>query len=443
MSAELIAAATLAIWLYLLLGRGFFWLAAERDDDLAAAGAPARWPSVTAIIPARNEAEIVGRCIGSLLRQDYAGRFEVVLVDDESTDGTAEAARRSASDAGAENRLTVIKGATPPAGWMGKVFAMSQGFRHVQERPEPTDYVLFSDADISYQSPDAVARLVRGAEARGLVLTSLMVKLRCESFSERLLIPAFVFFFNMLYPFPWVNNPRKATAGAAGGCMLVRREALTKAGGIESIKSALIDDCALGAVLKQQGPIWLGLTERVLSLRPYPHIGDIGGMVARSAYAELRFSPLRLAGTLAGMAVTYLAPPLLAIFADGYAQLMGGAAWLMMAISFQPTLRLYRRPPLWGFALPIIAAFYTAFTFQSAIQHWRGRGGAWKGRLQSTTAASHLPLPTGERKAATRPGEGETPSGEAALTPSPYPLPNGERNASRQHGDASVRALRV
>jgi hopene-associated glycosyltransferase HpnB len=378
----------LAIWLYLILGRGFFWLAAERDDDLAAAATPTRWPSVTAIIPARNEAEIVGRCIGSLLRQNYPGRFEVVLVDDESTDGTAEAARRSATDAGAADRLTVIKGATPPAGWMGKVFAMSQGFRHVEQRPAPPDYALFTDADIAYESSDAVGRLVCGAEARGLVLTSLMVKLRCESFSERLLIPAFVFFFNMLYPFPRVNNPRKTTAAAAGGLMMVRREALARAGGLDSIKSALIDDCALGAVLKQQGPIWLGLTERVLSLRPYPHIGDIGGMVARSAYAELRFSPLRLAGTLAGMAVTYLAPPLLAIFADGYTQVMGGAAWLMMAISFQPTLRLYRRSPLWGFALPIIAAFYTAFTFQSAIQHWRGRGGAWKGRFQATAAGT-------------------------------------------------------
>ena len=388
MSAELIAVASLAIWLYLLLGRGFFWLAAERDDDLAAAATPAHWSSVTAIVPARNEAEVVGRCIGSLLRQEYPGRFDVVLVDDESTDGTSEAARYAATLAGAEDRLTVIKGATPPAGWMGKVFAMSQGFRHVEERPEPPDYVLFTDADISYESSDAVQRLVRGAEARGLTLASLMVKLRCESFSERLLIPAFVFFFNMLYPFPWVNNPRKATAGAAGGCMLVRREALAKVGGLESIKGALIDDCALGAALKRQGPIWLGLTERVVSLRPYPHTGDIGSMVARSAYAELRFSPWRLLGTLAGMAVTYLAPPLLAIFSDGYAQVMGGAAWLMMAISFQPTLRLYRRSPLWGFALPIIAAFYTAFTFQSAIQHWRGRGGAWKGRFQATAAGT-------------------------------------------------------
>lgn len=387
MSAVLVAVATLAIWLYIFLGRGFFWLAAERDDSFSSAPDPARWPSVTAIIPARNEAEVVGRCIGSLLRQQYPGRFDVVLVDDESTDGTADAGREAASEARAGERLTVIGGAAPPPGWMGKVFAMSEGFRQTMERSDPPAYVLFTDADISYQSADSLERLVRGAETRGLVLASLMVKLRCESISERLLIPAFVFFFSMLYPFPWVNDVKRATAGAAGGCMLVRREALAAAGGLERIKGALIDDCALGAVMKEQGPIWLGLTDRVESIRPYLGIADIGRMVSRSAYAELRFSPWRLLGTLAGMTVTYLAPPLLGLFASGYAQVIGGAAWLLMAISFQPTLRLYRRSPLWGFALPVIAAFYAVFTFQSAVQHWRGRGGAWKGRFQNASAA--------------------------------------------------------
>jgi len=386
-SAELLAVATLAIWLYLILGRGFFWLGAERDEVFSSDPDPARWPSVTAIIPARNEAEVVGRCVASLIRQQYPGRLDVVLVDDESADGTADAGRSAARAARAEDRFTVIGGAAPPAGWMGKVFAMSEGFRHTMQASDPPKYVLFTDADISYQATDALQQLVRGAESRGIVLASLMVKLRCESFSERLLIPAFVFFFSMLYPFPWVNDPRRATAGAAGGCMLVRREALAAAGGLESIKNALIDDCALAAVMKQQGPIWLGLTARVASIRPYPHIADIGRMVSRSAYAELRFSPWRLFGTLAGMTVTYIAPPLLTVFASGYAQLIGGAAWLLMAISFQPTLRLYRRSPLWGFALPLIAVFYTIFTFQSAVQHWRGRGGAWKGRLQSASAA--------------------------------------------------------
>jgi hopene-associated glycosyltransferase HpnB len=389
-SAELVAVATSAIWLYLLLGRGFFWRAAERDNDLAVAGdlrsRSGAWPTVTAIIPARNEAEIVGKSVVSLFRQTYPGRLHVVLVDDESTDGTAMVARYAAEAEGSADRLTVLAGSNPPLGWTGKLFAMSQGFGHVEGEPEPPDYVLFTDADIAYEAPDAVERLVRGAESRGALLTSLMVKLRCESFAERLLVPAFVFFFAKLYPFAWVNDPRRRTAAAAGGCMLVRREALAKAGGLEAIRGALIDDCALGALLKRQGPIWLGLTERVESLRPYPHFSDIRRMVVRSAYAELRYSPWRLAGTLFGMALIYLAPPFLTIFADGFARLLGASAWLAMAFAFQPMLRLYGGSPLWGIALPLIAAIYTAFTFESAMEHWRGRGGAWKGRFQAASA---------------------------------------------------------
>jgi hopene-associated glycosyltransferase HpnB len=385
-SAALLAVATLAVWLYLLLGRGFFWLAAERDSQLAADAGPATWPSVVAIIPARNEAEVIGGCIGSLLRQKYPGRFDIVLVDDESTDGTAAVARSAAKAAGAEDRLTVLRGSPLPAGWAGKVFAMSQGFRQIEGETDPPDYVLFTDADISYDAPDVVRRLVCGAESRGLVLVSLMVKLRCESFAETLLIPAFVFFFDMLYPFGWVADRKKPTAAAAGGCMLVGRSALSAAGGIESIKGAIIDDCALGALMKRQGPIWLGLTERVVSLRAYPSFHDIRRMVVRSAFAELRFSQLRLIGTLFGMLITYVAPPLLAIFGSGFAQILGGSAWLLMAISFQPTLRLYRCSPFWGLALPVIAAIYTGFTVESAIQHWRGKGGAWKGRFQPASA---------------------------------------------------------
>jgi hopene-associated glycosyltransferase HpnB len=385
-SAVLVAVATAAIRLYLILGRGFFWRAAERDDDLRTPEAAAAWPSVTAIVPARNEADMVGESLGSLFRQNYPGRFDIVLVDDESTDGTAKAARDAAVAAGALDRLTVVSGSPPPPGWAGKPFAMTQGFRHVERRAEPPDFVLFTDADVSYTAPNAMERLVGGAVARATVLTSLMVKLRCVSFAERLLIPAFVFFFAKLYPFAWVNDPTRKVAAAAGGCMLVRREALTRAGGIETIRGALIDDCALGALLKRQGPIWLGLTEQVVSLRRYPHFDDIRRMVSRSAYAELRYSPWRLAGTLAGMTLIYLAPPLLALFAQGAARWLGLAAWLAMAIVFQPILRLYRRSPLWGFVLPAIAAIYTGFTFDSAIQHWRGRGGAWKGRFQAASA---------------------------------------------------------
>jgi hopene-associated glycosyltransferase HpnB len=217
-----------------------------------------------------------------------------------------------------------------------------------------------------------------------LVLTSLMVKLRCESPAERGLIPAFIFFFQMLYPFSWVNRSDRATAAAAGGCMLVRADVLRQAGGIEAIRGALIDDCALARILKAHGPIWLGLTERVHSIRPYPDIEEIRRMVARSAYAQLQYSPLLLAGTVLGMALTYLAPPLTALFADGSARIFGLAAWGLMALAFQPTLRLYRLSPLWGLALPAIATCYMLFTLDSALQFARGKGGQWKGRIQAT-----------------------------------------------------------
>jgi hopene-associated glycosyltransferase HpnB len=389
-SAELVVVAALAVWLYLLLGRGFFWRGAERDDKLIAAdksGAAALdWPPVTAIVPARNEAQFIARSVGSLLRQTYRGRFAIVLVDDQSSDGTAEIAMAAAREASAPELLTVVRGSDPPAGWTGKLWAMNQGFQRANSEPAPPDYLLFTDADIAYGVPDVVERLVRGARARGSMLTSLMVKLRCCSLAERMLVPAFIFFFAKLYPFAWVNDPRRRTAAAAGGCMLVKRDALTAAGGLQAIRGALIDDCALAALLKRQGPIWLGLTERVASLRPYPGLADFRRMVVRSAYTELRHSPLRLAGTLAGMTITYLAPPLLALFATGPAAALGAATWALMALVYVPTLRFYDRSPLWAVALPLVAAIYTTFTLESAVQHWRGRGGAWKGRFQAASA---------------------------------------------------------
>jgi hopene-associated glycosyltransferase HpnB len=392
MIALLLAAASAAIWLYLLLGRGFFWLGKESDYNLLPGrdGAGDHLPAIIAIVPARDEAEVIARSIGSLLRQDYPGRLSIVLIDDQSSDRTAELARGAARAVGAGERLTVLRGSDPPAGWTGKLWAMDRGFLHVQMEPEPPEFVLFTDADIAYEASDAVERLVRGARAQDTVLTSLMVKLRCESLAERVLVPAFIFFFAKLYPFAWVNNPRRRTGAAAGGCMLVRREALEAAGGLAPIRGALIDDCALAKLLQHQGPIWLGLTRRVTSLRPYPEFSDIRRMVARSAYAELRYSPLRLGGTLLGMALTYVAPPLLAILADGPAQLVGVATWIAMALAFQPTLRFYRRSPLWGLALPLIAALYTAFTVESALQHRRGRGGAWKGRFQASASAERI-----------------------------------------------------
>jgi hopene-associated glycosyltransferase HpnB len=380
-----LAAISLAVWVYLLLGRGLFWLGRERDDTLAAkhASIDDRLPSVMAIVPARNEAEVIAQSVGSLLQQHYPGRFSVVVVDDQSADGTAELARSAARKALAVERLTVLQGSEPPAGWTGKLWAMHRGLLHVQMDPQPPQFVLFTDADILYEAPDAVEQLVRVALARGTVLTSLMVKLRCESLGERLLIPAFVFFFAKLYPFAWVADPRRKTAAAAGGCMLVRREALDAAGGLSQIRGALIDDCALARLMKRQGPIWLGLTKRVVSLRPYPAFADIRRMVVRSAYAELRYSPARLLGALAGMMLTYAVPPLVTVFADGPARLVGATAWIAMAVAFLPTLRLYGRSALWGLALPFIAALYTAFTVESALEYRRGRGGAWKGRFQA------------------------------------------------------------
>jgi len=369
----------LAIWLYLLCGRGAFWLARERDDGIAAGRGP--WPSIAAIIPARDEAECVGQTVTSLLRQDYPGEFTVILVDDQSRDGTAQVARDAAAMLGAGARLNVLAGRALPSGWTGKLWAQQQGVEAANAASPPPAFLLFTDADIAY-GPDVLKGLVTRAQAGGYVLTSLMVKLRCVTLAERMLIPAFIFFFQMLYPFACANDPRRATAAAAGGCMLVRRDVLREAGGMAAIRSALIDDCALAKKLKARGPIWIGLTERVSSIRAYPGFEDIRSMVSRTAYAQLHYSPLLLAGTVLGLAITYLAPVLLTAFAGGTARLLGLTAWLAMALAFQPTLRLYRLSMLWGLALPAIAAVYMAFTLDSAYQHARGRGGMWKGRAQ-------------------------------------------------------------
>ena len=369
----------LAIWLYLLSGRGAFWLARERDDGSAAG--KGFWPAIAAIIPARDEAECVGATVASLLRQDYPGEFTVILVDDQSRDATAQVARDAAAALGAGMRLNILAGRALPSGWTGKLWAQQQGVEAAEAASPPPAYLLFTDADIVY-GPDALKGLVARAQSGGYVLTSLMVKLRCVTLAERIFIPAFVFFFQMLYPFAWANDPRRATAAAAGGCMLVRREVLREAGGMAAIRSALIDDCALAKKLKASGPIWIGLTERVSSNRAYPALEDIRRMVSRTAYAQLNYSPLLLAGTVLGLTITYVAPVLLTAFAGGTARLLGIVAWLAMALAFQPTLRFYRVSMLWGLALPAIAAIYMAFTLDSAYQHARGRGGMWKGRAQ-------------------------------------------------------------
>ncbi|HWW63891.1 MAG TPA: glycosyltransferase [Sphingomonadaceae bacterium] len=365
----------LGLWLYLVVGRDGFWLVRERDSPLHPT-MPEHWPAVVAIVPARDEAAVIARAIGSLLAQDYPGLYRIVLVDDGSRDGTTAIARSLGDD-----RLDVLTGSSPPPGWTGKLWAVSQGI----ERAGDAEYLWLTDADIEH-APETLRGLVADARAAGLVLTSRMAKLRCDSMAERALIPAFVFFFQMLYPFARVNQPGDRLAAAAGGCMLVAAPALRAAGGIGAIRGAIIDDCAFGALLKRQGPIRLALTRRSTSIRPYGGWREIGAMIARSAYAQLHYSPWLLAGTLAGMALLYAVPPVLALFGQGTVRIAGIAAWLLMALSFQPMLRFYRRSPLWGVALPGIAAFYAGCTVGSAVRFWQGKGGMWKGRAQAWQA---------------------------------------------------------
>lgn len=362
-------------WAYLLLARGRFWLAALPPD----CAPPAAWPPVVAIVPARNEAACLGSSLNSLLTQTYAGDFSIIVVDDDSDDGTAEIA--TAAGHGHVRSVTLVSSSGPPPGWTGKLWALEQG---LAAAPARTKYVLFTDADIVH-APDSLSALVARAEQDGLVLTSLMAKLRCESFAERLHVPAFIYFFQMLFPFAWVARPKARTAAAAGGCMLASRSALQAIGGLAGIRNALIDDCALAEKMKAVGPIWLGLTERVVSIRAYPDIADVRRMISRSAYAQLRHSPWLLLGTIAGMALTFIAPPLLLMFAEGVPRALGGVTWLAMSASFVPMLRRYRLSPLWAPALPLIAILYMLYTLDSAYRHMRGIGGAWKGR-------THVPL---------------------------------------------------
>jgi hopene-associated glycosyltransferase HpnB len=378
MTGLLLAAASLAIWLYLVFARGFFWLGRERDR--AAMTLPSILPSVAVVVPARNEAENIAQSVTSLLRQEYPA-FSLIVVDDDSDDGTADVARRTAASLRAEQKLSIVESRTLPERWTGKLWAVKQGIAAAEEKLAPK-YLLLTDADIVH-APDTLSWLVAQAEAHHLVLASLTARWRCQGFAERVHIPAFIYFFQMLYPFAWVNRPDHAMAGAAGGCMLVRADALRAAGGIEIIRDALIDDCALAGALKKQGPIWLGLTDRVVSIRPYASWGEIRRMVARTAYAQLRYSPLMVAGTVFGMALTYLVPPLMTLFASGWAQLCGALAWALMAISFQPILRFYRLSPLWGVALPAISFLFMLYTLDSAYQYAAGKGGSWKGRVQA------------------------------------------------------------
>jgi len=388
MTVLAIAALSFVVWIYLLAARGGFWRAAQRDDrSMMLPGQHIVWPSIVAIIPARDEAALIGENISTLLGQDYRGSFRVIVVDDHSSDDTAAVARRTATAAGSSERVTVLAAPGLPDGWTGKLWALHHGIRSIQTLPEAPEYLLLTDADTRY-ADNTLTELVRWAVHDRLVLTSLMARLHCDSFAERALIPAFVFFFQMLYPFAWVNRRDRSTAAAAGGCMLVQRQALEESGGIPAIRDELIDDCALARLLKRRGGIGLSLTRRVQSARAYRSISEVRGMVIRCAYAQLGFSPWWLAVATGAMIVTYLAPPVLAVLGMGIPRLLGALAWAQMALALQPTLRFYGVSPWWGVAFPAIAAVYLVFTIDSACRHLRGKGGEWKGRIHRG-AASH------------------------------------------------------
>ncbi|NKQ53024.1 glycosyltransferase [Amycolatopsis sp. K13G38] len=355
----------LAVWSGLAVCHGWFWRTDQRLPPLVP---PRRWPSVAVVVPARDEAEVLPTTLPTLLAQRYPGQARVILVDDNSGDGTGDLARGLAASAGLP--LTVSTPGEPPAGWTGKLWAVAHGVAEAGA----VDYLLFTDADIAH-GPGTLEDLVMAAEG-GRDLVSQMALLRAETAWERLIVPAFVYFFAMLYPFRRVNSPRARTAAAAGGCVLVRRTVLEEAGGIAAIRGAVIDDVALARLVKSAGGrIWLGLAETVHSVRPYPRLADLWHMVARSAYTQLRHSPLLLAGTVLGMAVVFLAPPALAAFSWPAA-----LAWLLMAATFVPMARYYRRPRASGLLLPLTAFLYTAMTVDSARRHWLGRGARWKGR---------------------------------------------------------------
>ena len=378
----LLAGASLLAWLYLVFAHGRFWLGDQRLSR--GDPAPPSWPPVCAVVPARDEAALVGQAVGSLLEQDYPGPFRVVLVDDESDDGTAEAALAAAEASGRADRFEIRRTAPRPEGWVGKMWAVETGVSHALDRFPETRFLWLSDADVT-ASPTTLRRLVARAEVDRLDLVSLLVKLRCDSPWERLLIPAFVYFFQKLYPFPRVNDVRKRTASAAGGCVLLRADALERAGGIASIRGAVIDDCALGARIKEQGPVWLGLAEQERSVRPYAGLEEIWEMIARSAYDQLRYSPLLLLGTLAGLSLLYvvpwLAPLTWPLHGSTAAALLGASAWLALSITFLPTLALYGLSPARAPALPLAGMLYAGMTFDSAWRHHRGAGARWKGRF--------------------------------------------------------------
>jgi hopene-associated glycosyltransferase HpnB len=394
-------AVSAAAWVYLIAAHGGYWRTDQRLPTAGAArsaGATESWPDVVAVVPARNEAAMLPVTLPPLLAQEYPGEFRVILVDDGSDDGTGELAVRLAVEAAREggSPLTVLTGQPRPDGWAGKVWAMAQGLAAAPGAPGPGDvgYVLFTDADIAW-AQGALRRLVEAAERDERALVSQMALLRAATAWERLIVPAFVYFFAQLYPFRSVNNPARRTAAGAGGCMLISRTALHKAGGLEPIRGALIDDVALATLLKRGGNrCWLGLTTDVRSARPYPRLADLWQMIARSAYTQLRYSPTLLTGTIVGLTLLYAAPPAGAIAwlaaaatgntgAAALAGIAGIAGWALMTVSYLPILRLYRLSLVRALALPLVATLYAAMTADSARRHYSGRAVSWRGRAAS------------------------------------------------------------
>jgi hopene-associated glycosyltransferase HpnB len=376
-----IAGVSLAAWVWLLLGQGGFWRTDVRLPP-GPDGTPEVWPSVAVVVPARDEAEVLGVSLPSLLAQAYPGRAEVFLVDDGSSDGTGELAGELGATHGGLP-LTVTSPGEPPAGWTGKLWAVRHGIALARERTG-AEYLLLTDADIAHR-PDSLRTLTAAAVAADLDLVSQMARLRVRTGWERLIVPAFVYFFAQLYPFRWINRPRSRTAAAAGGCVLIRSTAVTTAGVPDSIRQSVIDDVALARAVKRSGGrIWLGLAERVDSVRPYPDLAELWRMVARSAYAQLRHNPAVLAGTVVGLALIYLVPPVAAVggaLAGAWPLCaLGLAAWTVMTCTYLPMLRYYEQPLWLAPLLPYTASLYLLMTVDSAVQHYRGRGAAWKGR---------------------------------------------------------------
>ncbi len=370
----------LAIWLYVAVARGNFWRLREFDDDIAKHESPIAWPPVVAVIPARNEAATIAQVLASLLKQNYAGEFSVVLVDDHSEDATTQIARQTAHQLSAESRITFRSAAPLPPGWTGKLWALNEGVRHASSAPT---YYWFTDADILH-APDTLPRLVSRAERDHLDLASLMVLLQAKTLPERSLIPAFLFFFLKLYPPRWIANPRTRTAGAAGGCILLRSEALQRIGGFAAIRNEVIDDCALARAVKHAGGrLWMGLTRASISLRSYTTFREIRDLIARTAFTQLRYSSLLLLGTLAAMFLTYLVPIALLFAHHRTPRVLGASIWLLMSLLYLPTICFYRLPPAWAATLPFSALFYTYATCLSAARCYLGRGAQWKGRSQA------------------------------------------------------------